>query len=85
MMKLYNNEYETVPSLLDDNIVDLIAQAYELGLEYIYVQDDFGNEFWEKIIFKKDGIHLKLIKQKYNSKRSLPTFEKAQRTDCLCD
>ena len=85
MMKLYNNEYETVPSLLGDNIVDLITQAYELGLEYIYVQDDFGNEFWEKIIFKKDGLHLKLLKQNYNSKRSLPTFEKASRIDGQCD
>lgn len=85
MMKLYNNEYETVPSLLGDNIVDLIAQAYELGLDHIYVQDEFGNEFWEKITFRKDGLHLQLVKQNYNSKRSLPTFEKAPRIDGLYD
>lgn len=64
MMKLYNNKYETVPSLLGNNVVDLIYQAYDLGLEYVYIQDDFGNEFWKKIVFKKDGLHLVLIKQK---------------------
>ena len=82
MIKLYNNEYETVPSLLGNNIVDLIAQASELGMEYVYIQDEYGNEFWEKILFKKDGLHLKLIKQNIiASKASQPRRPKADPVD----
>lgn len=29
---LYNNEYETMPSLLGDNVVDLVYQARDLGM-----------------------------------------------------
>lgn len=31
---LYNNEYETMPSLLGDNIVDLVYQARDLGMSH---------------------------------------------------
>lgn len=64
MMKLYNNEFETVPSLLVNNVVDLIYQAKDLGLTHVYIVDDDGNEFWEKISFSRGKIKLTLIKQK---------------------
>ena len=47
---LYNNEFETVPSLLGDNIVDLIYNAMDFGMEYFCARyfDTDGNPVCER-------------------------------------
>lgn len=32
---LFNNEYETLPSLLGDNLIDLVYQARDLGMTFL--------------------------------------------------
>lgn len=67
LIYLYNNEYETMPSLLGDNVYDLLDQAYELGMTHMYCKfADSDLESWYELQYdRRLGVIPILIRERF--------------------